>query len=439
MSGKNASSFDRKIRYPLALGRMRAFLLVLFCVGSGFSSVFQEKVKNALAKVNITLDIEQLRKTHDRIEGVRPKIEEMLKLSPQEKISLADLVEHTIKVRKNHVRPKGDSIEEINHKSKLGGLLYQGDIVLTKTQAEDIVEDTKANTNNRPKRQAFLDRRLPQTRWDKGVDYYFHSNATEDVKRVFLKAMNIWMKDTCIDFRENDKAEDRLCVTRSAGLCFSSVGRVGTAAHEIGHTLGFFHTHSRHDRDKFILFNRENVESKYLDEFTKQTTLTNENYGIPYDYGSIMHYGATMASLDGQPTMLARDGNYTQTLGSPFVSFYDLIMMNFHYGCNRYGGKECKERPQGCGQEYEATSSYKVLEDVVGHPEQGYTDREDYEKCTYWVKAPTGKKIEIEIVGLSDGLAVDGCQYGGVEIKTNKDQKLTGYSSVRSICLDYEE
>ncbi|EYC14175.1 hypothetical protein Y032_0041g383 [Ancylostoma ceylanicum] len=206
---------------------MRAFLLVLFCVGSGFSSVFQEKVKNALAKVNITLDIEQLRKTHDRIEGVRPKIEEMLKLSPQEKISLADLVEHTIKVRKNHVRPKGDSIEEINHKSKLGGLLYQGDIVLTKTQAEDIVEDTKANTNNRPKRQAFLDRRLPQTRWDKGVDYYFHSNATEDVKRVFLKAMNIWMKDTCIDFRENDKAEDRLCVTRSAGLCFSSVGRVG--------------------------------------------------------------------------------------------------------------------------------------------------------------------------------------------------------------------
>ncbi|EYC14181.1 hypothetical protein Y032_0041g386 [Ancylostoma ceylanicum] len=232
--------------------------------------------------------------------------------------------------------------------------------------------------------------------------------------------------------------------------------KVGTAAHEIGHTLGFFHTHSRHDRDKFILFNRENVESKYLDEFTKQTTLTNENYGIPYDYGSIMHYGATMASLDGQPTMLARDGNYTQTLGSPFVSFYDLIMMNFHYGCNTickretsarcsmggiphprncstclcptgYGGKECKERPQGCGQEYEATSSYKVLEDVVGHPEQGYTDREDYEKCTYWVKAPTGKKIEIEIVGLSDGLAVDGCQYGGVEIKTNKDQKLTGY------------
>ncbi|KIH66681.1 hypothetical protein ANCDUO_02990 [Ancylostoma duodenale] len=39
------------------------------------------------------------------------------------------------------------------------------------------------------------------------------------------------------------------------------------------------------------------VKSKYMDEFTKQTTLTNENYGIPYDYGSIMHYGTTMFSF----------------------------------------------------------------------------------------------------------------------------------------------
>ncbi|RCN30792.1 astacin [Ancylostoma caninum] len=328
---------------------MQVFLLALLCVSSGFSSVFQQKVKNALAKVNITLNTKELREVHEKIEGVKPKIVEMLKLSPKEKLSLADLVEHTLKVKKNHVRPKGDSIEEINHKSKLGGLLYQGDIVLTKIQAEDIIEDTKRNANSRSKRQAFLDRRRPQMKWSKGVDYYFHPNATEDVKRIFLKAMKIWMKDTCIDFRENDKAEDRLCVMRARGLCFSSVGRVGglqnlsldegcesvgTAAHEIGHTLGFFHTHSRHDRDKFIKFIPENVEFKYLDEFTKQTTLTNENYGIPYDYGSIMHYGTTMASFNDQPTMLALDANYTQTMGSPFVSFYDLIMMNYHYGCN---------------------------------------------------------------------------------------------------------
>lgn len=67
--------------------------------------------------------------------------------------------------------------------------------------------------------------------------------------------------------------------------------------------------------------------------------------------------------------------------------------------------------------------------------------------CTYWIKvlyrtlnhvttfsalthvfkAPAGKKIEVKLVSISDGLAVDGCQYAGVEIKTHKDQKLTGY------------
>lgn len=42
-------------------------------------------------------------------------------------------------------------------------------------------------------------------------------------------------------------------------------------------------------------------------------------------------------------------------------------------------------------------------------------------------EAPSGKRLEIELLDLSGGLAVYGCQYGGVEIKTHKDQKLTGY------------
>lgn len=94
-----------------------------------------------------------------------------------------------------------------------------------------------------------------------------------------------------------------------------------------------------------------------MDQFTKQTPDTNENYGIPYDYGNIMHYGANRflhlqrkknyapflfyyyitqscsATYNGRPTMVPNDPKYIETLGSPIISFYELLMINQHYGC----------------------------------------------------------------------------------------------------------
>ncbi|RCN27389.1 astacin, partial [Ancylostoma caninum] len=214
-------------------------------------------------------------------------------------------------------------------------------------QADEIVQDAEDEGSNRTKRQAFRDQNYPRTLWSNGVNYFFDPSASPVVRSVFTKGARLWMKDTCIDFRENSDAPDRIRVFKEDG-CWSFVGRlgkqqdlslgdgcetVGTAAHEIGHAIGFFHTQSRHDRDSFITFNVQNVKPDWVDQFTKQTTATNENYGIPYDYGNIMHYGANSASFNGKPTMIPNDPKYIETLGSPIISFYELLMINQHYGC----------------------------------------------------------------------------------------------------------
>ncbi|VDL84573.1 unnamed protein product [Nippostrongylus brasiliensis] len=81
-----------------------------------------------------------------------------------------------------------------------------------------------------------------------------------------------WQKDTCLSIYEDKfkDAKDAIRVFEEDG-CWSYVGKtggkqdlslgkgcdsIGTAAHELGHALGFFHTHSRHDRDNNIIVDR---------------------------------------------------------------------------------------------------------------------------------------------------------------------------------------
>ncbi|XGW17475.1 hypothetical protein V3C99_002238 [Haemonchus contortus] len=84
------------------------------------------------------------------------------------------------------------------------------------------------------------------------------------------------------------------------------------------------------------------------------------------------------------------------------------------------------EPDEGCGRKIDATEEWKNLTDVLGD----YSVRqplEDFKKCNYWIESPKGTDIIVEILSLKGHQAVDGCVFTGVEIKTNKNQQLTGF------------
>jgi hypothetical protein len=75
----------------------------------------------------------------------------------------------------------------------------------------------------------------------------------------------------------------------------------GSVMHEIGHSLGLEHEHTRPDRDQYIVINRDNIDPEKAHNFDT-TEYRSRELGA-YDYASIMHYGPRFFSHNGLETI----------------------------------------------------------------------------------------------------------------------------------------
>uniref|UniRef100_A0A0K0EB05 Zinc metalloproteinase n=1 Tax=Strongyloides stercoralis TaxID=6248 RepID=A0A0K0EB05_STRER len=354
--------------------------------------------------------------------------------------------------------------------------LYQGDIVLTLSQSEKLVDQAiqQAEINNvnvsdivsevnkrRRKRKIKVDKYLE---WSNKIPYFVDTGVNSLIVDVVLKVLG---NKTCLTFNKISVKSDLKEGLRyyAGNKCHSHVGRIyqftpqdisigkgcnfyGTVMHETLHSLGLEHEQARADRDSYIQLFIDNVMKGREHNFLKVDLANYLTYEVRYDFGSVMHYDTTAFGVDNKQTMIPLFPYYTKTMGmNEGPSFLDIKLINLHYckksceeqlpcknggythphDCKRcvcvrgYEGKLCSEyaKPKpGCDGENVIDVSNGKRELIVNGTK----------KCIYHILTSKGKKIRMNLkLSVYEPSKRHTCEKrNSLEIKYLEDKTQTG-------------
>eukprot|EP00586_Coscinodiscus_wailesii_P022138 CAMPEP_0172502824 /NCGR_PEP_ID=MMETSP1066-20121228/163069_1 /TAXON_ID=671091 /ORGANISM="Coscinodiscus wailesii, Strain CCMP2513" /LENGTH=1023 /DNA_ID=CAMNT_0013278223 /DNA_START=40 /DNA_END=3111 /DNA_ORIENTATION=- len=183
------------------------------------------------------------------------------------------------------------------------------------------------------------------------VPYVFSSDLNGSQRRAITNAANKLARASgYFKFVERSTEVDYIKYKGGFG-CSSYVGRkggeqvmtlgscstsndYGSIIHEHIHTLGFWHEHSRPDRDDYVRIEWENIAPNRMHEFVMKTA--SRTLGVPYDYKSIMHYpkGAFAKESGLQTIVTLPNGKYDDRIGARGrPSRLDLEGLRLLYQC----------------------------------------------------------------------------------------------------------
>ncbi|XP_069993615.1 zinc metalloproteinase nas-4 isoform X2 [Penaeus vannamei] len=221
---------------------------------------------------------------------------------------------------------------------------FQGDIVLH--SEEELIQMTMPHSDRGRNAIISKDRRWPNA----VIPYVISSSYSKSERSTIAAAMAEFHRSTCIRFVPRNAEKDYIHILKGDG-CYSSVGRtggaqavsvglgclhVGIVEHELMHATGFWHEHSRYDRDDHITIDYSNIQEGMEYNFEKYDWDTIQSLGVGYDLGSIMHYGAhAFASDRTKPTIIPRPASAEIGQRRGF-SRRDIEKLSLLYDCDGF-------------------------------------------------------------------------------------------------------
>jgi len=218
----------------------------------------------------------------------------------------------------------------------------------------------------------------PDRLWPSGVvEYRFYKTFPASSRKAVKRAMRyISSKVPCIIFqeatpstvdyvllRDGVKCKSLIITLFISGVkCKSELGRTGgqqvlhlnrgcfnrglmVPVHELLHTLGFVHEHTRPDRDSFISLNEENIQLGAEKNFVKRKQGFSDFFdkgsvnpkNTPYDVLSLLHYGPQDFSKNGEDVLTFLHELRGQTWQEPHpddpLSVVDEVELAMAYEC----------------------------------------------------------------------------------------------------------
>lgn len=274
---------------------------------------------------------------------------------------IPEVDEHNIS--RNNRETRSETLFEGDIKPDYNSILKQyGEETVNQLQKSGMVLEGE-DLMNVQTRNVFFD-----NRWDTRVDnvvqipyqydpkYYFSPSERYTLETA-LKALGD--RSHVIQFNVRTTESSYINIIRDAG-CYSYVGKLGgrqdlsldtgcfingIVEHEFLHALGFWHEQSRSDRDTYVTINWDNIDFEGQSNFNKFSDDPVYNLGSPYDYGSVMHYGAYDFTNNGLPTIDSKGNDIGQRIRADDEDIFQLQLLyqcaSGHRNAISYDAKPC--------------------------------------------------------------------------------------------------